>query len=104
MLVEAELPNPDGKFLPGMFGSATISLSTQVAANMLPARAVRFDEQGEAYVYLLDENDKVDIVQVTTGIDDGRKIEILSGVEAGQKVIDAHLKRFTTGQKVSVLN
>ncbi len=104
MLVEAELANPDGKFLPGMFGSARIALSTQVAANMLPARAVRFDENGAAYVYLLDENDTVEIIQVATGIDDGQRIEIVSGVQAGERVIDAHLKRFSSGQKVSVLN
>ena len=104
MLVEAEIPNPDAKLLPGMFGQARIELSTQVAANMLPARAVRYDESGGAYVYLVQENDVVEVVAVTTGIDDGRSIEILSGLGPGQKVIDAHLKRFTSGQQVRTLN
>ncbi|NND99193.1 MAG: efflux RND transporter periplasmic adaptor subunit [Pirellulaceae bacterium] len=104
MLVEAEVENSDGKLLPGMFGQASITLSTQVAANMLPARAVRFDEAGGAYVYLVDQDDTIEVVQVTTGVDDGREIEILSGVQRGQKVVDAHLQRFTTGQKVNSLN
>ncbi len=104
MLVEAEIPNPDAKLLPGMFGQAHIELATQVAANMLPARAVRYDESGAAYVYLVQEDDVVEVVAVTTGIDDGRSIEILSGLGPGQKVIDAHLKRFTSGQQVRTLN
>jgi RND family efflux transporter MFP subunit len=103
MLVEAEIPNPDGKLLPGMFGQASIVLTTKVAANMLPARAVRFDESGRAFVYVVDQADTVSIVDVTTGFDDGLTIEILSGVDSGQRVVDAHLNRFTTGQQVQIL-
>ncbi len=104
MLVEAEVANPEGKLLPGMFGQATISLSTKVAANMLPARAVRFSDKGEAYVYALSSDDTVSVIPVTTGLDNGAAIEVRSGVEPGQRVIDAHLKRFTDGQKVTVLS
>ena len=103
MLVEAELPNPDRKLLPGMFGQATITLATKVATNVLPARAIRFDEAGQAYVYVVGEDEKVSIVNITTGLDDGISIEVLSGVTAGERVVDAHLKRFTTGQQVTLL-
>jgi RND family efflux transporter MFP subunit len=104
MLVEVEVDNATRRLLPGMFGQATITLSNKLAANMLPARAVRFDESGQAYVYVVDENATVSVVQVTTGIDDGHSIQILSGVQAGQQVVDAHLKRFTDEQKVTVLS
>ena len=104
MLVEAELSNAEGKLIPGMFGQATIELSAKVAANMLPARAIRFTESGEAYVYLVDETETVSVVPITTGYDNGRFIEVASGAEKGQRVIDAHLKRFTDGQKVSRLD
>ena len=103
MLVEVEIENPDGKLLPGMFGQATIDLSTKVAAATLPARAVRFDESGNAYVYILGSDDSVTVTDVKTGMDNGHSIEILSGVEAGQRVVDSHRERFTTGQKVTVL-
>lgn len=103
MMVEAEMDNPNGKLLPGMFGQATIELSTQVAAQMLPARAIRFDETGKAYVYVLSDDDVVNVTTVTTGIDDGHFIEITSGVQPGQRVIDSHLKRFTDGQTVQPL-
>ncbi len=103
MLVEAVVDNPDMKLIPGMFGQATIKIGANVASNVLPARAVRFDETGNAYVYAVSQDETVEIVPVTTGIDDGRTIEITSGIQPGQRVIDAHLKRFTSGQKVTIL-
>lgn len=103
MLVEAVLDNDGNKLIPGMFGSATITLGTKVATNMLPARAVRFTESGDAYVYVVDEDQTVTVSPVTTGIDQGHTIEVTTGVESGQQVIDAHLKRFETGQKVALV-
>ncbi len=103
MLVEAEMANPDQKLIPGMFGQATITLATKVAVNMLPARAIRFDEAGQAYVYVVGEDETVEIVTVTTGLDDGSSVEIVSGVTPGQQVVDAHLRRFQPGQKVTLL-
>lgn len=103
MLVEAEVANSDGKLLPGMFGQASIVLGTNTATAMLPARAVRFGEDGKAFVYVVTA-DEVSLVPVVTGLDDGKTIEIVSGLESGQTVIDAHLKRFTNGQKVRILN
>lgn len=102
MLVEAEVANPDGKLIPGMFGQASITLSTNLASTVLPARAVRFSEVGDAYVYVV-ADEKVTVVPVTTGADDGNTIEIASGLEPGQVVVDAHLQRFTDGQVVEVV-
>lgn len=103
MLVEAEIENTDGKLLPGMFGQASIHTHSLVAAKMLPARAIRFEDSGKAYVYALDESDTVTIVDISTGFDEGGRIEIESGLETNQRVIDTHLRRFTTGEKVTVL-
>jgi HlyD family secretion protein len=103
MLVESVFENSDGKLLPGMFGQAAIKTSTKIAAKMLPARAVRFDESGNAYVYALDEAETVSVIAVTTGLDNGNTIEIVAGVETNQRVIDTHLRRFTDGEKVTVL-
>jgi HlyD family secretion protein len=103
MTVEADLPNPDGKLIPGMFGQASIKIASQVAANMLPSRAVRFSETGQAFVYVVSPDETISIANVTMGSDNGNSIEILAGVQPGERVVDAHLKRFTAGQKVTVL-
>lgn len=102
MLVEALIENKDGKLIPGMFGQAQISLASS-PSSVLPARAVRFTETGDAYVYAVTDGE-VSVISITTGTDDGSTIEIVSGVKPGQKVIDAHLQRFTDGQLVNLLN
>ncbi|MEZ6127201.1 MAG: efflux RND transporter periplasmic adaptor subunit [Planctomycetaceae bacterium] len=104
MLVEAEVKNSDRKLIPGMFGEASISLSTKVEATMLPARAVRFTESGDAHVYIVEDDSTVTVAPVKTGIDDGHSIQILAGLQPGQQVIDAHLKRFIDGEKVAPLS
>jgi len=103
MTAEVDLDNENGKLLPGMFGQATISLTTKVAANVLPARAIRFSETGEAYVYLVDPQQTIAVTPVQTGLDDGNLIEVVEGLSTGQNVVDAHLQRFVDGQKVTVL-
>lgn len=103
MLVEAELENSNGRLLPGMFGHAEIEMQSGGEMASLPARAVRFTETGDAYVYVV-ENEEVSRVNVVTGADDGHQIEIVSGLNPSQTVIDAHLQRFTNGQRVRILN
>ncbi|MEZ6138309.1 MAG: efflux RND transporter periplasmic adaptor subunit [Pirellulaceae bacterium] len=103
MIAEADLSNEDGKLLPGMFGQARIDFANVTIANVLPSQAIRFEDGGKAYVYVVDQDDTVSVVPVTTGMDDGNSIEILSGIQLGQRVIDSHLKRFTDGQRVKPL-
>ncbi|MCA9128144.1 MAG: efflux RND transporter periplasmic adaptor subunit [Planctomycetales bacterium] len=100
MVVEAEIDNPQGQLIPGMFGDAIIEMETKVAAAMLPSRAVRFDASGKAYVYVVDSSNRVQQSEVIAGLDTGNEIEILSGVRPGDRVIGPHLKRFSTGQEV----
>ncbi|GAB5403578.1 MAG: efflux RND transporter periplasmic adaptor subunit [Aureliella sp.] len=102
MLVECDVENSDGKLLPGMFGQAELKHQGSVAINLLPTRAVRFDAEGRAQVYVL-RDDTVEVVSVETGRDDGSMIEIRSGVSENQVVVDTHLRRFLGGEKVSVL-
>lgn len=103
MIVEAEWDNSKGKFLPGMFGQAVIGMETKVATKVLPSRAVRFDESGNAFVYRLTEDNRINVIEVKTGLDTGAEIEILSGLDAGQIVVDSHLKRFQEGEIVQPL-
>ena len=102
MLVEVDVPNPDGRLLPGMYGEATIVLAEHPDVLTLPASAVRHSETGAAFVYTVDAAGAVQIVEVTTGLDDGRQIEIVSGLDPDARVIDALIGRLEPGQKVQV--
>lgn len=103
MTVEAEIDNASGKLLPGMFGQASIKLETTVATTTLPSRAVRFDDDGNAFVYVVADDNRVRLAEVTVGIDTGTEIEVLLGIQPGDTVIGPHLKRFSDGQQVQPL-
>ncbi|GIW98844.1 MAG: hemolysin D [Pirellulaceae bacterium] len=104
MIVEAEFENTDRKLLPGMFGVATITSAQAAEVAALPARALRFTEAGEAYVYAVADGDTVRRMPVTTGQDTGHLIEILAGIEVGTLVVDAHLERFEEGQPIRLVD
>ena len=103
MLVEAVIPNPDGKLIPGMFGQATLSLEAPAAVSVLPSRAVRFDGKGTARVFVILDDQSVAVKDIQILSDDGLMLQV-AGLEPGQRVIDAHLQRFSDGQRVQVMN
>jgi RND family efflux transporter MFP subunit len=102
MLVEIDLPNPDGRLRPGMFGQATITLADPGGTLTLPANAVRFDEQGKGYVYVVDASNQVAITEVETGIDDGEQIEITAGLKGDERIVGPLLRRLKAGQEVTI--
>ena len=69
---------------------------------VLPAPAVRYDESGRSYVYVVGGDDAVQVVDVTTGLDDGIQIEILSGLTGSERVVGPTIDRLEPGQKVRV--
>lgn len=102
MMVEIEVPNPDGRLLPGMFGEATISLDPPQSRIMLPANVVRFDEKGQSSVIVVDGSNEVHVVSVTTGLDDGELIEVTAGLSGNERIVGPTLRRLREGQKVRV--
>ena len=102
MLIEVDLPNADGELLPGMFGQATITLEPPRRRVSLPAGAVRYDEQGKSSVYVVNASQTIEVIEVRTGLDDGRQIEITSGLSSDQRVVGALLQRLQPGQQVRV--
>lgn len=103
ILVEAEVDNTQGKLLPGMFGEASIVLDRKLATNLLPSRAVRFDEAGNAFIYVLGAENKIQIIEIATGLDSGTEIEVLTALEPNARVVGPHLSRFAEGEIVKPL-
>jgi RND family efflux transporter MFP subunit len=102
MLVECDLLNNDNQLLPGMYGRATITLDEKVNALMLPASAVRYAEDGRAFVYIVQADSTIQIVDVQTGADDGKQIEITSDLDENARVVEAMIGRLADGQTVKV--
>ncbi|HLK59167.1 MAG TPA: efflux RND transporter periplasmic adaptor subunit, partial [Chthonomonadaceae bacterium] len=117
-IVEAVVNNGDNRFLPGQY--VTMDLSTGRGENTLhiPTRAIRYhmvpsgnavSMQSTATVWDADpvpgqENQYiVREVTVKTGMSDAENTEILSGLEAGQKVVTAGQDYLKNGDMVNLI-
>jgi multidrug efflux pump subunit AcrA (membrane-fusion protein) len=75
MKTEIDLPNPDHRILPGMFGTVTLELSTEPNAVFLPDQSVRQDSGGSKFVYVV-ENERLRKVAIQTGQDNGTETQV----------------------------
>jgi RND family efflux transporter MFP subunit len=86
LLVEVQVPNPEGKLLPGMYVEVDLHLPRKDPPLILPSDTLSVRPEG-TMLAVLDSNNAVHFQRVTIGRDYGSNIEILSGLSAGQRVI-----------------
>ena len=100
VLVKATFNNDKGLIKAGEF--YTLVIESNVKAKMLtvPPKAVRENSDGK-YVYVLTENNTVDVRVVEVGITEGDDIAIISGLNAGDKVITTD-GTFVLGESVKL--
>jgi RND family efflux transporter MFP subunit len=100
MLTEVDVPNPDLSLNPGMYAETTIQLQQKNDALTLPAQAIV--QNGEqAYVLVVNTSNHVEKRSVTVGIQTSNRMEITSGVQAGENVIASGQATYQPGDLVS---
>jgi RND family efflux transporter MFP subunit len=99
MLAEVDVPNPDLRLSAGMTAEATIVLQDQKNVLTVPARAV-LKGDGQAYVLIVDKDNKVQKVPVALGIQGSDRIEITRGLAEHQTVIVSGQENYQSGQVV----
>jgi len=82
---ELELPDTTG-VAPGMFARVRITLEEAKDSVVLPASAIVMSKDGHKVVFVV-EQDQAHERQVDTGIESGERVQIRSGVTAGQDVV-----------------
>jgi membrane fusion protein, multidrug efflux system len=82
----AKFANEDGALMPGMFVSVKIGSSGDRAVLLVPERAVGVD-QNKKFVYVVGKDNKVGYREVTLGQQAQGDRIVLSGLQAGDRVI-----------------
>ena len=100
VLVKATFNNEKGLIKAGEF--YTLVIESNVKAKMLtvPTKVVRENQDGK-YVYVLTENNTVDVHVVEVGITEGDDVAIISGLNEGDKVITTD-GTFVLGESVKL--
>jgi len=89
--VRARIANPKGQLKPGMFARATADLGGKTSAILLPEQVIVPKSDG-SYVFLAVDG-KAELRKVTLGKREPGRVEIVSGVKAGDTVVlDGQIK------------
>lgn len=99
----AEIPNPGGRIRPGMAVRVAVQQG-QRTAPAAPEAAVQYEGDG-AFVYRIARGDRgstAQRVEVETGSVEGGFVEILSGLDVGDRVVGSGLNRIQPGAPVRV--
>jgi membrane fusion protein, multidrug efflux system len=101
--IQAEIPNSEGKLLPGMYASLDVLLPEHNKRVVVPQSAVTFNLYGET-AYVIDQQSMtVQPVTVHTGARRDNIVVIESGLKAGDMVVIAGQLKLSTGTKVNVV-
>ena len=96
---KARFANTDGRLFPNQFVNVRVRADTIVGAVTVPVSAVRHGARG-AFVFALNADRTVSLRQVTTGVADGDRIVVLSGVAQGETVVAEGADNLTDGAQV----
>ena len=82
----AKFDNKDSSLVPGMFVSVKLGSGMKNQALLVPERAIGND-QSKKFIYVVDTNNKVSYREVALGQQVGARRIVLSGLQAGERVI-----------------
>ena len=100
MQVEIDVQNEDARLSPGMFADVTLEVQNRPNALTVPVTAVHRDNAGAATVLVVDSSDHVEPRVIQTGVEDPSRVEILGGVNEGDRVIVGNLDAYQAGELV----
>ncbi len=101
LLTEVDVPNQDGKLLPGSFGEVHFKPNIDAQKVTVPVNAMLFRREG-AQVAVVGADGKVQLRHISIGRDYGTTLEIVGGVDVNDRVIVNPSDSIEDGQQVNV--
>lgn len=101
LLTEVDVPNKDGRLLPGSFGEVHFAVGSNVDRVTVPVNAMLFRSQG-AQLAVIGSDNKVQLKPINIGKDYGATLEVLGGVSVQDQVVINPPDSLEDGQQVNV--
>ncbi len=99
--MRAIFDNHDGALFPQQFVNARLTLETLHDAMTIPLAAVQHGAPG-TFVYRIGADDKVSVTRITTGPTDGSRVQVVSGLAVGDRVVTDGVDRLRDGSEVTI--
>jgi RND family efflux transporter MFP subunit len=100
-VVEALIDNASGDLKPGSYARARLATDKTDAVRLIPARALNY-VLGTNKAYVIKADQTIEVRDVTVGDRFPEEVEIVEGIEDGEKVAMGPLNRLDTGSVVRV--
>jgi RND family efflux transporter MFP subunit len=97
---EIDIPNPGGKLRPGLYAYATVIVEEHPDVLTVPTTAI-FQEKDKAFCVVV-AGGKAVRRPIETGLNDGARTEVTSGLEGSEVVVKAGAASLVEGQPVEV--
>jgi RND family efflux transporter MFP subunit len=101
LLTEVDVPNKDGRLLPGSYAQVHFAVPVQTSRISVPVNALLFRSEGPR-VAVVGNDSKVHLKPVTIGRDFGTKVEILDGLQATDQIVVNPADSLEEGQQVNI--
>ncbi|HKW56802.1 MAG TPA: efflux RND transporter periplasmic adaptor subunit [Candidatus Acidoferrum sp.] len=99
METEIDCENRDGRLMPGMYTETVLTLQEKKGALTIPLESV-VRNGSDATVLAANAQNILDERHVKLGIEDSARVEVLSGLADGERVVIGNRSEFRSGQKV----
>jgi membrane fusion protein, multidrug efflux system len=101
LLTEVDVPNKEGRLLPGSFGEVHFAVGSNVNKVTIPVNTMLFRSEGPR-VAIVGADNKVQLRQINIGRDYGTSLEILGGVEPTDQIVVNPADSLEEGQQVNI--
>ena len=101
LTLKAWVPNPGRKLQPGLFANLEVQLAERENAVVVPDSAILVDQAG-AFVWRIGDDGKAVRAAVETGLRKASRVEIRSGLSAGDRIVSAGTQKVTEGAAVTI--
>ncbi len=102
--LRAIFPNPRQDLLPGMYVRAILTEGVDEAAILIPQRALIRDTRGNASVYVVNADSKIEVRPLKVGRTHGTSWVVLEGLTAGDRIVVEGLQKIRSGTPVRVVD
>jgi len=101
LTLKAWVPNPGRKLQPGLFANLEVELAERPNALVIPDSAILVDQTG-SFVWRIGEDGKAMRAPIEIGLRKAARVEIASGLEAGDRIVSAGTQKVTEGAAVVI--
>ncbi len=103
LMAEVDIDNRSGELLPGGYAQVHLQLPLDHPTLIVPVSALLFRAEGLRIV-TLDADDRAHLTPLILGRDWGTQVEVLAGLQSGERILMVPPDGIVEGEKVRVVN